>query len=269
MNIPKIGYGTYKMPNDDSSCNAIKMAIKIGYRLIDTASRYGNEKEVGNAIKESSISRNELFITSKLWNDDQGYEQTLNAFKRTLSNLGLEYLDLYLIHWPVIAGKEEKWKQLNIDSWKAMEELYKQGLIKNIGVSNFKIQHLQNILDNCSIKPMVNQIEYHPGINEDELISFCKKNSIIVEAYSPLVRGACEQSEVIRTIATKHNKSPSQICLRWCIDKGIIPLPKSTHKERMEENFNVFNFKLKDEEIQSINEDKTFSKIFPDSDKGK
>jgi diketogulonate reductase-like aldo/keto reductase len=267
--IPCIGYGTYKEEVSNETVEAIKNAIKNGYRMIDTASRYGNEKCVGEAIKGSKIKRKELFITSKLWGDSHGYSLTIKAFKQTLKDLNLKYLDLYLIHWPVIKEKEKQWEKLNVDTWRAMEFLYNKKLIRAIGVSNFKIHHLKNIIKNCKIMPMVNQIENHPGCYDEKLINFCHKNKIIVQAYAPLACGKINDNALLIKIGKKYNKTPAQVSIRWNLQHNIIPLPKSTKEKRIIENFDVFDFKLTSKEMKEIDNIKTIGKLFPDSDFGK
>jgi len=269
IKIPYIGYGTYQSPSNQETIDNVVYAIKCGYRLIDTASRYQNEKQVGEAINKSGVNRKDIFLTTKLWNTEQGYESTLKAFNNSLKELNQEYVDLYLIHWPIPKGHEEDWKQLNIDTWKAMEEIYKSGKAKAIGVSNFEINHLKNLLSNCKIKPMVNQIEVHPGCYPKELIEYCNKEGILVEAYAPLVHGEASSNPLLIQLSTKYNKTIAQICLRWCIQHNIIPLPKSSHKDRISSNFDVDGFEISKEDMLSIDKDHFFDKIFPDPNKGK
>lgn len=247
VKIPQIGFGTSLIVGQECVEN-IKDALKAGYRHIDTASVYKNEKEIGQAIKESGISRKEIFITSKVWKDSMGYENTIKSFNQTIKDLNVEYIDLFLIHWPC-----NKDKQINIETWKALEELYEQGKVKAIGLSNFLKHHLQIILDNCKIKPMVDQIEYHPGLTREETVQFCKENNIIVEAWAPLGKGKMLSNESLVEIAKKYNKSVAQICLRWCIQNEIIPLPKSSNKERMGQNLDIFDFKLSEKDMNFIN----------------
>jgi len=267
--IPYIGYGTYQSPSNQETIDNVVYALKCGYRLIDTASRYKNEKEVGEAINNSGIERKDIFLTTKLWNTEQGYETTLKAFNNSLKELNQEYVDLYLIHWPIPKGHEEDWKQLNRDTWKAMEDIYKSGKAKAIGVSNFEIVHLENILSNCSVKPMVNQIEVHPGCYHKELIDYCNSKGIVVEAYAPLVHGEAVSNPLLLSLAEKYNKSIAQICLRWCMQHNIIPLPKSSHKERILSNLDVDDFEISEEDISKIDNDHYFNRLFPDPNKGK
>ncbi|GMO15431.1 MAG: aldo/keto reductase [Mycoplasmoidaceae bacterium] len=258
VKIPQIGYGVYKMLDNKTTVDSIVCAIKSGYRLIDTASRYQNESCVGEAIKKCGLKREEIFITSKLWNDDQGYESTLKAFNQTMKKLGIKYLDLYLIHWPVPDGHEKDFLKLNLQTWKAMEELYKAKKIRAIGVSNFGISHLQNIIKNSKIIPMVNQIEFHPGAYDSKLINFCKKNKIVVEAWGPLGQGRAFSDPTLLSLAKKYNKTVSQICLRWCVQHNVVPLPKSSHEERIKQNFDIFNFKISTADMKILDNNENF-----------
>ncbi len=225
----------------------IKKAIQVGYCHIDTASAYHNELEIGQAIKTSGVKREELFITSKVWKDSMGYEQTMKSFHNTLKNLELEYVDLFLIHWP-----KNKDPKLNIETWKALEELYKEGKVRNIGVSNFLKHHLEIILEHCEIQPMVNQIEFHPGLMRKETIDFCKKKEIVLEAWAPLGKGKMLQNETLLTIAKKYNKSVAQLCLKWCLQNEVIPLPKSEKEDRMRQNLDLFDFEITEEDKNII-----------------
>ena len=251
VKIPCVGYGTWQTPDGDIAKEAVKEALKIGYRHIDTAAAYGNEKSIGEAIKESGIKREDLFVTSKLWNKCRGYETTIEAFNKTLEDLDLEYLDLYLIHWPANEKQFKNWKEINIDTWKAMVELYKEGKIKSIGVSNFRKHHLEPLLD-FDVIPMVNQIEYHPGYMQSDLVEYCKSLGILVEGWSPLGMGRVLENEVLVETANKYSRSVAQICIRWAVQKGILPLPKSVTPHRIEENARVFDFEISDEDITKI-----------------
>lgn len=245
--IPSIGFGTSLIEGDEC-IKVIKTAIESGYRHIDTAAAYKNEIEIGKAIKMSNIKREELFITSKVWKDSMGYEKTLKSFDNTLKNLNLEYVDLFLIHWP-----NNNDKKLNVETWKALEKIYKEGRAKSIGVSNFLKKHLEIILDNSDIVPAVNQIEFHPGLVRKETIEFCKKKNIVIEAWAPLGKGKMLNNEILINMAQKYNKSVAQCCLKWCLQNEVIPLPKSGNKERMKQNLNLYDFEISKEDMNIIN----------------
>ena len=259
--IPSIGFGTSLIEGKEC-VDLIKTAIEVGYNHIDTAAVYKNEKEIGQAIKESNIKREELFITSKVWKDSMGYENTLKSFDNSLKNLNLEYIDLFLIHWP--KNNDDK---LNIDTWKALEKLYKEGKVKAIGLSNFLKHHLEIILNNCEIKPAVNQIEFHPGLMRTETIDFCKNNNIVVEAWAPLGKGKMLSNDTLERIAGKYNKSVAKLCIKWCLQNEVIPLPKSSNRERMKQNLDVFDFEISKEDMEIINNMEFFagSDMNPDS----
>lgn len=241
--IPKIGFGTYKVEDGQETVNSIKWALEAGYRHIDTASIYRNEVSVGTGITESGIDRKEIFVTSKLWNDDQGYDNTIKAFKTSLKNLNMEYLDLYLIHWPQIQ---------NLQSWRALEDLYNDGLIKAIGVSNFQISHLKEIIENCRIKPMINQVELHPQFPQEELREFCGKNDIFIESWGPLMQGKIFSIPLMEELSEKYKKTIGQITLRWHYQIGVISLPKSVNKERIFSNIDIFDFEIEEEDMKKI-----------------
>lgn len=248
LKMPQLGFGVWQVPDEEAAV-AVSTAFKVGYTSIDTAMVYRNEQGVGKAIKESSIPREDLFITTKVWNSDQGYENTLRAFDESLERLGLEYVDLYLIHWPTPQFDEY------VDTYKALEKLYKDGRVKAIGVCNFEVEHLERILKECEVKPVLNQVECHPYLAQNELKEFCAKHDIYVEAWSPLDQGGeVLQDAVIQQIAEDKGKSPAQVVLRWHLQNNTIVIPKSVTPSRIEENFQVFDFELTDEEMKHINE---------------
>lgn len=251
--IPIVGFGTWQTPDGDTAVNAVKTAIECGYTHIDGAAVYDNEKSVGMGIKESGVARENLFITSKLWNTERGYDTTIAAFEKTLSDLHVDYLDLYLIHWPANKKQFDNWKELNSETWRAFEDLYKQGRIKAIGVSNFLTHHLEALMETATIAPMVNQIEFHPGYMQKETLDFCKANNICVEAWSPLGTGRMLSNETLNEIAANYNKSTAQLCIRWCMQNGTVPLPKSVTPARIAENLDVFDFEISGEDMERIN----------------
>lgn len=252
-NIKEIGFGTWKLKNNEETVEIIKNAIKSGYRMFDTAYAYGNEEAIGKGFIESGIDRKELFISGKLWNDDRGYNNIINACKRTINNLQCEYLDLYLIHWPASKALYDNWEQINNETWQAMEYLYENGYVKNIGVCNFKIDHIEKLMKNCKVKPYINQIEFHPGFMQKDIVDYCKTNNIIVEAWSPLGSGKMIKKQEIIEMANKYNKTSAQLCLRWCVQNNVIPIPKSKNYERMNENINIFNFEISKEDMDYLN----------------
>ena len=250
--IPCVGFGTWQTPDGDTAVMAVSEAIKTGYRHIDTAACYGNEVSVGQGIKKSGIEREKLFVTSKVWNTERGYEKTIAAFEKTLTDLGLDYLDLYLIHWPASSSQYDIWEKINLETWKALTELYKAGKIKSIGVSNFMPHHLEALMK-TEVPPMVNQIEYHPGLNQEETVDYCKKHGILVEAWSPLGTGRMLNNETLKFIAGKYGKSVAKLCIRWCLQNGVLPLPKSVTPARIVENADVFDFDITAEDMSDIN----------------
>lgn len=259
--MPIIGLGTWRSAPEDAY-NAVLAALKAGYRHIDTAAVYGNEEMIGKAIKDSSVKREEIFITTKLWNTDQGYESTLKAFEESRRKLGVEYIDLYLIHW--FKGYEN-----SLSTYKAFEELYDQGKVKAIGVSNYNVHHIQHLLDNARIKPMVNQVETHVTLQNHFLHDYCRQNGIQLEAYAPLMSKNINQlleNEALQKIAKKYNKTVPQIAIRWLIERGIVVIPKSITPSRIESNFNVFDFSLDQEDMQIIRKQNTGRKIFVEFD---
>ncbi|MGE7270721.1 aldo/keto reductase [Brevibacillus panacihumi] len=262
VKMPWFGLGVFKVEEGPELVNAVQTAIRHGYRSIDTAAIYGNEEGVGEGIrqglKEAGIKREELFVTSKVWNADLGYESTRKAFELSLKKLGLEYLDLYLIHWPV-AGKYK-------EAWRALGQLYKEGRIKAIGVSNFQIHHLQDLMQEAEIKPMINQVEFHPRLTQTELRAFCKEQGIQVEAWSPLMQGQLLDHPVLKEIADRHHKSIAQVILRWDLQHGVVTIPKSTKEQRIKENADIFDFELTAEDMQLIDAMNENLRVGPDPD---
>lgn len=258
VKMPWFGLGVFKVEEGSEVVESVKAAIKNGYKSIDTAAVYKNEEGVGQAIKEADVPREELFITTKVWNSDQGYESTLQAFETSMQKLGLEYLDLYLIHWPV-AGKYK-------DTWKALEKLYKDGRVRAIGVSNFHVHHLKDLMTVAEIKPMVNQVEYHPHLAQTELLDFCKAEDIQLEAWSPLKHGELLSEPAIVEVAEKHKKSPAQIILRWDLQNGVVTIPKSVKEHRIIENADVFDFELSTEDMNHLNSLNKNERVGPDPD---
>jgi len=251
IEIPCLGFGTWQAPEGEGAVNAVKKALATGYRHIDTAAIYGNEVSVGKALAQSGLDRSEVFVTSKLWNSERGYDKTMAAFEETIKKLNLEYLDLYLIHWPASQSRFSDWEALNSETWRAMTDLYKQGRIKAIGVSNFLPHHLETLMQ-TEIHPMVNQIELHPGHNQTETVQYCKDHNILVEAWSPLGKGRVLSDERLAAIAQKYKKSVAQFCIRWSLQQGILPLPKSVTPARIEENARVFDFTISQEDMDTI-----------------
>lgn len=243
--MPWLGLGVFLSKEGDEVENAVKTALKNGYISIDTAAIYQNERGVGTAINESGIPREEIFLTSKVWNSDQGYQNTLAAFEESLEKLQTSYLDLYLIHWP--KGKR------SVETWKAMEELYEKGKIKAIGVSNFLVHHLEDFLPECKIIPAVNQVEFHPELIQPELLQYCQNRNIQLEAWSPIMKGKVNDIPLMKELATKYGKTPVQIVLRWDIQKGVVTIPKSVTPERIISNADIFDFELSIEDIAKIN----------------
>lgn len=242
--IPQIGFGLWRN-KDEAECKAsVKHALEAGYTHFDTAQIYGNEAFLGAALKEQKAKREDLFITTKIWNDNLWWNDLISSFEDSLKNLQTDYVDLLLVHFPV--------PELRRPAWRKLEEIYHSGRAKSIGVSNYTVKHLEQLLSECSVKPVVNQVELHVFLQQPELVKYCRDNDIIIEAYSPLAHGSKMQHPVLDEIARKHEKTNAQTMIRWCIDMGTVPLPKSTHKERIQENFDVFDFELSPEELEAI-----------------
>lgn len=251
VRIPRIIFGTYKAAlNGDES--TIRLAIDCGYRGFDTASFYGNEQYVGTAVQRSGIPREEFFLTSKLWKTEMGYRNAKEALSKTLENLKTDYLDLYLIHWPLPSPDYRDWKQLDLDTWRALEEAYESGIVKSIGLSNFLPHHIENIIQNCRVRPMVDQMEYHPGHSQEAVLQYCRKQNILVQAWSPLGRKRILEDPLILSLADKYQVTPAQICLRFSVQRGVIPLPKASDAKRMKENLDLFSFELETEDLYQL-----------------
>ncbi|WP_425412017.1 aldo/keto reductase [Lysinibacillus contaminans] len=259
VEMPGIGLGVFQVEND-TTAEIVKNAIEVGYRSIDTAAIYGNEAGVGKGIKQAlastGLKREELFITSKVWNTGLSYAETVAAYDESLQKLELDYLDLYLIHWP---GKNKY-----AESWRALEDLYKEDKIKAIGVCNFNISHLQDLLKTARVTPVINQVEFHPRLQQLALRSFCKEHNIQLEAWAPLMQGGLLEDHTIAKIAEKYGKSNAQVILRWDIQNGVVTIPKSVRKERMIQNADIFDFSLTDEELQVINAMNLDKRVGPD-----
>ena len=252
VKIPVIGCGTWQTPNDETGVCAILTALEAGYRHIDTAQGYRNEKAVGEAVKRSGLARKEIFITSKLDNPNHGYDNTMSSFEKTLNDLGTDYVDLFLIHWPNPIKYRDCWQETNAGTWKAFEELYDAGKIRAIGISNFRQHHIDELMKTAKIAPMVNQIRLCPGDTQDDLVAYCKERGMLLEAYSPLGSGRIFSVPEMSAIASDYGKSIAQICVRWSLQNGFLPLPKSVTPERIKENIDVFDFELSEKDMKTI-----------------
>lgn len=252
MSIPALGFGTYKIEGNHNY-KPIVQAIEIGYRLIDTAAYYDNEEIVAQAIQKSEIPREELTITTKVWRQNLGYDRVLQAVEDSRLRLQLDYIDIVLLHWPANQNNYgTDWPKVNQESWRALEELYQAGIIKAIGISNYTLPYLKPLLENVKIMPMINQLEFHPGYWQPETFVFCREHHVLVQAWSPLARGKVFDAPIIQELASKYHKSEAQICLRWIVEKGVVPIPKTTNRDRMVENFDIFDFSLSADEVASI-----------------
>lgn len=258
VQMPWVGLGVFKVQEGDEVIHAVKSALEQGYRHIDTAAIYRNEEGVGQAIRESAVPREELFVTTKVWNKAQGYDNTLSAFERSRAKLGLDYIDLYLIHWPV--------QGMYIDTWKALERLYSEGMVRAIGVSNFQTHHMEDIFEMCTVKPMVNQVEYHPYLTQRELQLFCQEHNVQLEAWSPLMQGKILEDPILVKLAAKYAKTVAQIVLRWDLQNGVVTIPKSIKPERIKENADIFDFELSAEDMELIHDLNKNERIGPDPD---
>lgn len=265
VEIPCMGLGTWQS-KDEVARISVLSALSHGYRLVDTAAAYGNECGVGAGIKDSGLKREEIFVTSKLRNADHGYKATLDAFDLTMEKLGLDYLDLYLIHWPNPVQFRTTWKKAMQDTWKAFEELYEAGKIRAIGVSNFMPHHIEALMETAKIKPMVNQLKLCPGITQKETVEYCKANDILVEAYSPFGTGVIFKSPEMKKLAEKYNKSIGHLCLRWCLQMGVVSLPKSANPMRIKDNTEIFDFELEKADMDIISALEGSCGVAPDPD---
>jgi diketogulonate reductase-like aldo/keto reductase len=244
IQMPYFGLGVFQVRDGEEVKKTVHYALETGYRHIDTAALYGNERGVGQAIRESDLTRREIFVTSKVWNSDQGFDKTLQAFDESIKLLGFDYLDLYLVHWPV--------KGKYIETWKALEQLYKERRVRSIGVSNFLQHHLENLLPHCTEIPMVNQMEFHPYLVQQDLIDYCSEQKIQFEAWSPLAQGKIFNIHELRMLAAKYRRDVAQLVLRWNLQKGVVTIPKSVHKERIISNAKIFDFEISEADIETI-----------------
>lgn len=259
VSMPQVGFGVYKVPPEETA-GVVCEALKAGYRAVDTATLYHNEAGVGEALRNSGLPREDVFVTTKLWNSDHGYDAALRAFDRSLGELGMDYVDLYLIHWPM-PGRDEY-----VDTWRALERLYADGRARAIGVSNFNVSHLRRVLDTCEVPPAVNQIELHPYLPQTELRTFHAEQGIVTQAWSPLARGAVFLERAVTALASKYRRTSAQIVLRWHIELGNLVIPKSVTPARIAENLDVFGFELTAEEVRSLSELENGKRIGPDPD---
>lgn len=251
MKIPCVGFGTYKAA-EGNNVEVLKAAIEAGYRYFDTASFYQTEDFLGQAIRESNLPREDFFLVSKMWKDEMGYQQTKDALEKSLKRLGTDYLDIYLIHWPRPSADCENWKELDLETWRAMEELQKEGKIRGLGLSNFLPHHIKNILENGTVKPVVNQLELHPGYMQQAAVQYCKEHGIQMQAWSPIGRRRILEDGLILELAGKYQVSPAQLCLRFLLQNDIIPLPKSSSMERMKQNMDLFHFEISEEDVSRL-----------------
>lgn len=243
VEMPRLGLGVWRAVDGQETENAVLAALKAGYRHIDTASMYDNERGVGRAIRASGIPREQVFVTTKVWNDEQGYDNTIKAFRGSLERLDMSYADLYLVHWPIVGKYKE--------TYRAIEELYDQGLIRSIGVSNFNIHHLEDLMGSCRIKPMVNQVEMHPLHTQKKLFAFCRKEGIQLESWRPLMQGRLDLP-ILGELAAKYGKTPAQIVLRWHLQLGVVTIPKSVKESRILENADLYDFEIEPEDVVAI-----------------
>ena len=252
VEIPCIGYGTWQTPSGDIARDSVKAALDAGYRHIDTAFAYGNEADVGEGIKASGVARKDIFITTKHWITERGYEKTIATFEASLKNLGVDYLDLYLVHWPCVEKVCPEWKEINAETWRGFEKMYKDGKLRALGVSNFEAKHLEALDEFATVKPMVNQIEFHPGYTQYDNVKYCQNRGMLVQAWSPLGNGAVLKNEALGAMAAKYGKSVAQLCIRFALQCDVLPLPKSVTPSRIAENAQVFDFEIDKDDVKSL-----------------
>ncbi len=252
VKIPCLGFGTWQTPDGQAARDSVRCALELGYRHIDTAAAYGNEKSVGEGIRLSGVKREDVFVTTKHWITMRGYQKTVEALETSLRDLGLDYLDLYLIHWPSVAYRDEQWQQTNADTWRAFEKMYQDGKVRAIGVSNFEEKHIEALRPFASVMPMVNQIEFHPGYTQMQNVEYSRAQGMVVEAWSPLGSGAVLRDPGLEQIAAKYGRSTAQLCIRFCLQSGVLPMPKSVTPQRIEQNMQVFDFTISPEDMAQI-----------------
>ena len=252
VKIPCVGYGTWQTPDGETTAECVKTALSLGYRHIDTAFAYGNEKSVGEGIRRSGVAREDIFVTTKHWVTERGYDKTVAAVETSLRLLGLDYVDLYLVHWPCVAKLSPDWKEINADTWRGFERMYKDGKLRAIGVSNYFPNHLEALMGMCEIPPMVNQLEFHPGYTQLENIRWSQQHGMLAEAWSPLGSGAVLVDPTLNAMAAKYGKSVAQLCVRFALQNDVLPLPKSTKPERIAANAEVFDFEITQEDMDAL-----------------
>jgi len=263
--IPEIGFGTWQ--TTESVFNTVKTALDAGYRHIDTADIYGNEAEIGQALEESGIPRSELYITTKIWNSNRSYLGVKQSVENSLAKLKTNYIDLLLIHWPANERQFANWREINAETWKAMEEVYRSGVVKTIGVSNFMISHLEALLESAEVIPAVNQIEFHPGYTQQETVDYCKEEGIVIEAWSPIGSGRLLKDETLNEMANKYGVSPAILCIQFCLQCGVVVLPKSENPENIKSNLHFERFKIDEEDLKKLKnlEESGFSGLNPEN----
>ena len=252
VKIPCIGYGTWQTPGGDVARDSVKKALELGYRHVDTATVYGNEASVGEGIRLSGVKREDVFLTTKQWTNERGFENTVAAAERALKTRGVDYLDLYLVHWPAVEKLSPDWAAINAETWRGFEKLYKDGKVRAIGVSNFMPAQLAALKECAEVQPMVDQVEFHPGYIQRNVLDYCRENGIVVEAWSPLGSGRLLANPLVNEIGAAHGKSAAQTCVRYALQHGIVPLPKSVTPERIAANADVFDFALTDAEMAAL-----------------